>query len=383
MERPLLPDRVVTALRSVPAPVCAYVYDRALLLDRVRLVRSCLPPGASLLYAVKANGHPDLLAAVAPSVDGFEVASGGELALALAAGAESVMFAGPAKTDDELCAAVRAGATVNVESEFELRRLSLLAADAGASAEVGLRVNRPVPISAGVTHRMTGRPTQFGIPEVDLPALVDLASRLPGVRLRGLHLHAVSNNLDADAHVAFVTDALDWAVATGLNLDHVNVGGGFGIDYLRSRSFDVSLLKSIVVPAGLRLIFEPGRFLVAPAGWYAAEVVDLKRSHGRWFAVVRGGTHHFRLPAAWGYSHPFSVLPVDDWPYPFTRPVVADVEIDVAGELCTPRDILARDTWTDRLRIGDLLVFADTGAYGWEISHHDFLAHPYPAMIVL
>jgi len=379
----LLPDRVVMALRDGPAPVSAYVYDRATLLDRVALVRSSLPPGAALLYAVKANGHPDLLAAVAPAVDGFEVASGGELSRALAAGAGSIMFAGPAKTDVELRAAIRAGATVNVESEFELRRLSLLAVAAGASAEVGLRVNRPVPFTADVTHRMIGEPTQFGISEVDLPALVDLVSRLPGVRLRGLHLHAMSNNLDADAHVAFVTDALDWAVSTGLDLDYLNVGGGFGIDYLRSRSFDVALLKSIVIPAGLCLVFEPGRFLAAPAGWYAAEVLDLKRSHGRWFAVVRGGTHHFRLPAAWGYSHPFTILPVDGWPYPFTRPVVEGVEVDVAGELCTPRDILARGAWVDRLRVGDLLVFADTGAYGWEISHRDFLDHPYPAMIVL
>jgi diaminopimelate decarboxylase len=130
------------------------------------------------------------------------------------------------------------------------------------------------------------------------------------------------------------------------------------------------------------LIFELGRFLVAEAGWYAAEVIDLKCTHGRHFAVLRGGTHHFRLPAAWGYSHPFAVLPVEQWSYPFARPEVYAQCIDVVGELCTPRDVLARQVWVERLRIGDLVVFPLAGAYGWEISHHDFLSHPHPAQLI-
>ncbi len=107
-------------------------------------------------------------------------------------------------------------------------------------------------------------------------------------------------------------------------------------------------------------MLEPGRFLAATAGWYAAEVIDLKRTHGRWFAVLRGGTHHFRLPAAWGYSHPFTVLPRDDWAHPFPRPEVQDVAVDAVGELCTPRDVLTRGQQVDRLRVGDVLVFAKT-----------------------
>ena len=99
--------------------------------------------------------------------------------------------------------------------------------------------------------------------------------------------------------------------------------------------------------------------LAADAGWYAAEVLDLKRTHGRWFAVLRGGTHHFRLPAAWGYSHPFTVLPVDDWPYPFARPEVARRRRSTRSASCArPRDVLARGQRVDRLRVGDVLVFA-------------------------
>jgi diaminopimelate decarboxylase len=140
--------------------------------------------------------------------------------------------------------------------------------------------------------------------------------------------------------------------------------------------FDLTALRTL--PADPRLVFEPGRYLAAPAGWYAAEVLDLKRVHGTWFAVLRGGTHHFRLPAAWGYSHPFTVLPVDDWPHRYPRPELRDTPVTVTGELCTPRDVLARDAAPPRIRAGDVVVFANAGAYGWDISHHEFLRHDPP-----
>jgi diaminopimelate decarboxylase len=255
---------------------------------------------------------------------------------------------------------------------------------------VALRVNRAGAGLAG-THRMTGVPTPFGIDEATLDEAVALARELPALRLVGFHLHAVSNNLDAGAHAAYVADALDWSVAAarrlGIPLEYVNVGGGFGVDYTGDERFDLDALRAglaaVTLPPAVTLAFEPGRFLVAAAGWYAAEVLDLKRTHGRWFAVLRGGTHHFRLPAAWGYSHPAAVVPVDEWPYPFVRPEVRDAGVDVVGELCTPRDVLARDLPVTRLRVGDVMVFGNAGGYGWDISHHDFLRHPYPQMVLL
>jgi diaminopimelate decarboxylase len=383
-----VPPAVVEALAAQPRPVCAYVYDTGVLRRTVAAVRAALPPGALLLYAVKANGHPGVVAALARHVDGLEVASGGELELATAAGASTVVFGGPAKTDAELSAAVAGGTLVHVESLLELRRLALAAG--ARPVRVALRVNRAGAGLAG-THRMTGVPTPFGLDETVLDEAVALARDLPAVRLVGFHLHAVSNNLDATAHAAYVADALDWSVAAahrlGVALEYVNVGGGFGVDYTGDRRFDLDALRSalaaVAPPSGVTLAFEPGRFLVAAAGWYAAEVLDLKRTHGRWFAVLRGGTHHFRLPAAWGYSHPAAVVPVDGWPYPFTRPEVRGAAVDVVGELCTPRDVLARDVAVHRLRVGDVMVFGNAGGYGWDISHHDFLRHPYPRMVVI
>jgi diaminopimelate decarboxylase len=382
----MLPERIVTAVTGAARPVCAYVYDTAALRARAEAVRAALPAGAELLYAVKANGHPAVAATLAGCLDGIEVASGGELDLAVAAGARTIVFSGPAKTDAELRAAVDAGATVHVESGHELRRLAHAAG--GRRVPVALRVNRAAAALPG-THQMTGAPTPFGIDEASLPEAIELARSLPGIELIGFHLHAVSNNLDAAAHAAFVTEALSWAVRVarsyGVPLRYLNLGGGMGVDYTGADRFDLAAFARGLpaVPPGLRLVFEPGRLLAAEAGWYAAQVLDLKRTHGRWFAVVRGGTHHFRLPAAWRYSHPFTVLPLDEWPYPFHRPQVRDVAVDAVGELCTPRDVLTRDQPVDRLRVGDVLVFGRAGGYGWDISHHDFLRHPYPEMIIV
>jgi diaminopimelate decarboxylase len=370
---------VFVQVRPAGMTVCEYRYDTGTLVARARQARDALPR-AEIYYAIKANSHPALLAAVAPHVHGLEVASGGELAKAVTAGARSIIFGGPAKTDAALASAVDAGAMVNVESVHELRRLAALRCE----VDVCLRVNRLSTVPSG-SHRMTGTATPFGIDEAALPEAAAIAHGLPTIRLRGFHLHGVSNNPDAAAHNAFVADALDWSASTsaalGMPCAVVNVGGGFGVSYTSDDAFDVSRM-TVLPPPGVRLIFELGRWLAADAGRYVAEVLDLKRTHGRWFAVLRGGTHHFRLPAAWGYDHPFGIEPVEHWPYPWPRPEIRDTEVDAVGELCTTRDVLCRGQRVDRLRVGDLLVFARTGAYGYDISHHDFLSHEPPDFVI-
>jgi diaminopimelate decarboxylase len=367
------PEWVAAALRALPRPRCAFAYDTSVVRAQAQRLRAVLGDKTVLLYAVKANGNASVVNALAGACDGLDVASRGELDLAVAAGARRIVVSGPAKTDDLLAAAVRAGAQINVESHHELLRLP-------AGARIAIRVNRRGAALPG-SHAMTGTPTPFGVDESELPALID-----SGRTIEGFHLHAVSNNLDADAHAAFVNEAVAWSKATaaafGIELRTVNVGGGLGVDYLTDATIDLDLLGAKIEEPGVELLVEPGRILTADAGWYAAEVLDLKRTHGRWFAVLRGGTHHFRLPAAWGYSHPFTVLPIDQWPYGWPRPEVRDAEVDAVGELCTPRDVLARGQHVDRLRIGDVLVFGRAGAYGWDISHHEFLRHEPPEFLI-
>lgn len=386
-----IPPHIARVLDDLPRPVCAYVYDLASFSDRVADVTGALPTGARLYYAMKANARPELLARAARDCHGIEIASAGELAKATAAGARHLVYGGPSKTDSALTAALTANTPLvfNIEGEHELRRLHRLAREHGLVADIALRVNRKAETPPG-SHRMTGVPTPFGIDAAAVPRLVRLAGELSGVKLGGLHLHAVSNNLDADAHASFVADAFDYAARTarefGLRWSTVNVGGGIGVDPAGGDDFDLEAFAARMrqLPdQPFTPVFELGRYLAAETGWYACEVTDLKTTHGRDFAVVRGGTHHFRLPAAWGYNHPAAVHPLADWPYPWPRPAIHNATVDVTGELCTPRDVLCRDLPVRRLRIGDVLVFARTGAYGWDISHHEFLSHDHPDVVAV
>ncbi|MEV5541048.1 type III PLP-dependent enzyme [Saccharopolyspora shandongensis] len=372
-------------------PVCLFAYDLGQLTEHVRTVTESLPSRCRMFYAMKANSADRLLRALAPLVAGFEVASGGELAKARAVGAEiPVIFGGPAKTPAEIEQALVQGVTrLHAESVLELHRISETATRLDRTAGVLLRVNLAGPFPTA-TLAMAGRPTQFGISEEVLPDAVAAARTLPGLRLVGFHLHSLSNNLSAPAHLELLEHyrrtLAGWEREFGLRCEVLNVGGGIGVNYADlDDQFDwphfARELPAVVrrFPDHLREIdFECGRYLVAESGRYVVEVLDVKRNHGVDYALIRGGTHQFRLPASWQHSHPFTVLPVDQWPSNAPRPELRNARVTVVGELCTPKDVLARDVPVTRLRVGDVLVFSHAGAYGWEISHHDFLSHAHP-----
>ncbi|GIH04074.1 staphyloferrin B biosynthesis decarboxylase SbnH [Rhizocola hellebori] len=347
-----------------------YTYDLAILRERAARLRSALP-AETILYAVKANGHPAVVATMAQACHGLDVASLGELSLALDAGAQRIVCSGPAKSAEFLDAAIAAGATINVESLTELHRLP-------RRATITLRVNRIHP-SYGGSHAMTGGPSQFGLTPQDLPRALELAA---GHDLAGFHLHAMSNCLSAQTYSEFIADAVGWALSSGVPLRQINLGGGLGVSYTSAEELDPAQL-AIPRVDGVELIFEPGRWLAAHAGTYSAEVVDLKLSHGTWFAVIRGGMHQFRTPIAYGVNFPITVSQRDFWPHPWPRPGVRDVEVHVAGELCTPNDVLAHGLRVSELRVGDVLNFAKAGAYGWDISPHQYLRHPSPDFVIL
>lgn len=377
-------------------PVCLFAYDLDGLARHVTATVAALPPRCRMYYAMKANSAEPVLRTLAPLVAGFEVASGGEIAKVRAvSGDAAVLFGGPAKTVPEIGAALRADVTrFHAESPLELHRISEVATARGRTAEVLLRVNLAGPFPLA-TLAMAGRPTQFGIDEADLPAAVRLATTLPGLHLAGFHLHSLSNNLAADAHLAVLQLYRDtvagWEERFDLRVEVLDVGGGIGVDYQDpGHRFDwpgfTAGLAGLVdtFPDHWREIqFECGRYLTAACGSYAVEVVDVKRTHGTAYALVRGGTHHFRLPTSWQHSHPFAVVPVERWTSRAERPEVRDEPVTVAGELCTPKDVLARDVRVSALRAGDVVVFVLAGAYGWDISHHDFLSHPHPEQVFL
>ncbi|MEU8510125.1 type III PLP-dependent enzyme [Kitasatospora sp. NPDC048722] len=380
-----------------PDELPAYVYDLAALRDHAAAVRAALPERVELYYAAKANPEAPVLAAIREAVDGYEVSSGGELAHVRAAvpGA-ALAFGGPGKTPAEIVAAVDAGVhRWHIESEQELQRLAAVLADRpGTVVDVLLRVNLPVGTGTldAVALAMGGRPTPFGL---DPDRAEECVRLLTGdgpigrrLRLRGVHAHLASG-LAAAEHLALAEGIVEWSAALaerhGFPLDEVNVGGGMAVDYddpghrFDWTAFGEGLAKLLDAHPGLTLRIEPGRALTAYCGWYATEVLDVKTSHGEDFAVVRGGTHHLRTPATRGHSQPFEVLAVEAWPHPWPRPAVKTGRATLAGQLCTPKDVLARAAeGADGLRPADRVLFAMAGAYAWNISHHEFLMHPYP-----
>ncbi|MEV0638216.1 type III PLP-dependent enzyme [Streptomyces sp. NPDC050619] len=385
---PAVRDRV----RSLPATeLPAYVYDLAALREHAAAVRDALPERVELYYAAKANPEPEILTALGPYVDGYEVSSGGELAhVGGAVPGRPLAFGGPGKTPDEVTAALERGVDrFHVESEYELRMLAELARRYAPARRVAVlpRVNLPVPNGAlaGSSLAMGGRPAPFGMdPGRAFEVVRSLADGShPHLELRGVHAHLASG-LAAEEQLAVAETVVDWATSLGVRLAEVNVGGGMTVDYARpERRFDWAaygsgLARLTEAHPELTLRIEPGRALTAYCGWYATEVLDVKHSHGEEFAVVRGGTHHLRTPATKGHDQPCSVLAVESWPHPWPRPAAEGEWITLAGQLCTPKDVLARRVPAPGLRAGDRVVFALAGAYAWNISHHEFLMHPQP-----
>ncbi|MFA5985329.1 MAG: type III PLP-dependent enzyme [Methylococcaceae bacterium] len=394
-----LPGHIASAAEQAvaEAPLSAYIYDLTALERHASDLVASLPKNCELFYAIKANSDIPILQSLEPHVHGFEVASGGELDwLREQFPKAPVIFGGPGKLDSELAQALALDVQfVHVESFNELQRLAWLAHNARRQAPVLLRINLALPEVPTTSLAMGGRASQFGIDAGQLPECLSWLALHPEIVLHGFHFHLMSHQLDADAHLTlighYLRQAKQWRERFGLNINHVNLGGGIGINYreperqfnwLRFSTGLAELIRKEAM-ADWQLRLELGRYLSAACGYYVMPVLDIKSCFGEYFVIAQGGTHQFRTPYAQGHSHPFFVVPQAHWPYPFARAGVEHCQVNVVGQLCTPKDILASQAPVKRLRVGDLLVFPYAGAYAWHISHHDFLRHPHPQHIYL
>lgn len=390
---PAVRDRALS-LASEELP--AYVYDLTALRAHLAAVRAALPERVELYYAAKANPEPEILGALRPYVDGYEVSSGGELAhVSKAAPGAPLAFGGPGKTPAEIAQALELGVQrFHVESVHEIHLLASLAARLAPTRRIAVlaRFNLPVDDGSldGSSLAMGGRPTPFGLDPTQADEVVrQLADgSCPQLELRGIHAHLASG-LEAPEQLAVSAAIVTWAAELAarhrIALSEVTIGGGMAVDYAApERRFDwaaygAGLDRLAAAHPGLTLRIEPGRALTAYCGWYATEVLDVKPSHGEEFAVVRGGTHHLRTPATKGHDQPCTVLSAEaPWPHAWPRPTAQGELVTVTGQLCTPKDVLARRVPAPGLRAGDRVVFGVVGAYAWNISHHDFLMHPHP-----
>jgi diaminopimelate decarboxylase len=374
-----------------------YAYDLDVITRQVEALRTILPVGFELAYAVKANPSLGVVAHLAELGLGADVASGGELATALRAGmpANRIVVTGPGKRDVELQAAVSASVrAVTVESPGELRRLERIAAAEGRRVPILLR--GAVSAEAALERvRLVGDDGagKFGMNAPDLMASAEHAVASPNLDLLGLHLFGSSNVLDAAAladHVELtMTAARELARAAGVRLRLVDVGGGLGIPYeptdealdlagLGRRLADIAERASRdALLRGVTILFEPGRFIVGSAGAYVARVVDRKSVGGRDVVILDGGIHHVLRPALVGQEHRVRRLGRD------REAVGRFAPVTVAGPLCSGLDVLATEAMLAAPEPGDLVAVLDVGAYGFTESMPYFLSHPIPAEVAV
>ena len=371
-----------------------YAYERDHIRSRVALLRDTLPRGVHLHYAIKANPMPALVGLMAPLVDGFDVASAGEMKTALDAGMTParISFAGPGKSNAELRGAVAAGALLHLESEAEMERVAAVGALLGLTPRVAVRVNPDFELKyAGM--KMAGGARQFGVDAERVPAMLDKLGRL-GLDFHGFHLFCGAQNLSAaaicEAQRLCVELALRLAARAPSPMRLLNIGGGLGVPYFPgeralnlpavAEGVDAALRTLKQASPGTQLVLELGRYLVAEAGIYVCRVIERKQSHGQLFLITDGGMHH-HLAA----SGNFGQVIRKNFPVAIGNRVQGSARetVSVVGPLCTPLDLLAERMELARADVGDLVVVFQSGAYGLTASPTGFLGHPAPLEVLV
>lgn len=366
-----------------------FAYDLGAARERFRRLRAALPGRVRLAYAVKSNPGLPLLETFSAEGAWFDCASAGEVSAVLAAGGtgSGMVFAGPAKSERDLQAALFAGARVQVDGVEDVERLHELHTG-DRPLPVSVRVNPAGGVSEAATIIGGGRPSAFGVDEEEVDAFLAEAARFDRVRVSGLQVFAASNELDAGRLLANHRTALRIGRRLheehGIELDLVDLGGGLGVRYDNAQpTLDVRALG-----AGLgrvldenpwftgELLLEPGRWLSAPTAVYCARVVRTKVSRGERFVMLEGGINHLLRPLMTGQSFPTLAL----------RPEVGvlggtSAPTTLAGPLCTSLDRVGTGDLPEDLRPGDVVVFGQAGAYAYTQAMTHFLSHPAPEQV--
>jgi diaminopimelate decarboxylase len=364
-----------------------YAYDRKLIKQRVAELRAALPASVKLHFAMKANPMPAVVGYMAGLVDGIDVASAGELKVALDAGTDphEISFAGPGKREAELRQAVAAGILINIESFREVELLGAISKELSLPARVAVRVNPDFELK-GSGMKMGGGPKQFGVDAEQVPEQLALIGK-NGLDFEGFHLFAGSQNLRAEsiceAQQKSYELALKLAAQAPSPVRFLNLGGGFGIPYFPGEQvLDLAPIGDNLRMLAKRaeqdfpqasLVIELGRYLVGEAGIYVTRVIDRKVSRGQVFLVVDGGlNHHLSASGNFGQvirkNYPAAVG---------TQMNAEQTEVaSVVGPLCTPLDILADKMLMPMANPNDLIVIFQSGAYGASASPQAFLGHP-------
>ena len=356
---------------AVDTPV--YVYSRAAIMRRsaeyLEAARQATSGRVSICYAVKANANPTILRMLFAAGLGADVTSGGELFLALHAGAEKqkIIFSGTGKKPAEIAEALSAGIrAIHVESEMELAAVAMEAERMGIVAPIGVRVNPNIDVETHPYISTGHHSHKFGVSPQIAISMFEYALAHDHLRPVGLATHVGSQITQlapfAEAANFLVALAAELEAALGIAFEYIDVGGGLGIDYQEPVPGPAVLLRAVgpvVSASGYELIAEPGRSIVGPAGALLTRVVYLKRQGEKRFVIVDAGMTDLMRPALYQAHHP--VMPVVESADP-------PIMVDIVGPVCETSDYLARSRPVSPVEQGSLLCILHAGAYGYAMS---------------
>jgi diaminopimelate decarboxylase len=363
-----------------------YVYSRTLIEARYRDFHNAFSALDPLIaYSVKANGNLSVLRLLAGQGAGADIVSGGELLRALEAGipADRIVFSGVGKTRPEMERALDANIyAFNVESAGELHALAALAAATNRVARIAIRVNPDIESPTPHHYTRTGHgTTKFGVPYFEAAELYREAASLPGIDVRGVDVHIGSQIVDPEpyrAAVRRVLDLTDALAVEGIRLDFVDIGGGYGVAYDGADGPSAHDFARELVPElagrGLRIVLEPGRFIVGPAGMLLTRVLYVKRMGAKTFVITDAGMNDLLRP-----SHYSSWHRIDHVRRTRGR---EEVEVDVVGPVCESGDFLGLDRTIALPEPDDLLAIGTVGAYGFSMAS-TYNSRPRPAEVLV
>lgn len=385
-------NRKLEILKTYQSPM--YLYDAGVIQKQYTKLKSSLPEQFEIFYSMKANPLLGICQYMKSLGSRIEVASEGELHIALAAGfpVKDIIFTSPGKTYDELAYAIdKEIYSINVESFAELEIIQEIAQRKSVKVNVSIRINPDCDVS-GAGMKMSGVPTQFGIDYKELMKNINILLQAPNVNFIGIHVYMGTQVLDANNIISSMSDvfrmALDIQAKAGTELKFIDLGGGFGVPYFKcDQELDLYALKSGVNKIwgeyrdkfrNARVAVESGRFLVAESGQFLTKVLYCKTSKDRSFVVCDGGSNFHANSAFLGRhvrnNFPMSILGKENEPV---------FETTIVGPLCTPTDVIGQRVMLPETEPGDYLVVEKSGAYGLTNSPVMFLSHPQPTEILV
>ncbi len=371
-----------------------YAYDKVLISERIDELRKYMPSRLKLHYAIKANPMPELVQHMSQIVDGMDLASSGEMAIALATGMDPslISFAGPGKTEQELFLAIAAGVTINMESFNEMENIARISKEQNIIPRVAIRVNPDFELkSSGM--KMGGGPQQFGVDSEAVPSMLKRLAELD-LDFIGFHIFSGSQNLNEKNLLETQEKSLDLAISLAkyapIKPKKINIGGGFGIPYFPGDTqLDLKILgdglsnymnKFHKELPDCEVVIELGRYMVGEAGIYVTKIIDKKTSRGEIYLITDGGMHH-HLSA----SGNFGQLIRKNYPVAIANrmSVLTTEQVNIVGCLCTPLDRLGDKMMLPKAEVGDYVVIFQSGAYGLSASPTAFLGHAIPKEVLV